>query len=397
VPLLKSRLGQYTASRLFRRGRTPGIRTAKTTLAVVLAFLVAEWLHTSDHPVLAPLTALLVVQLTTYKTVAHGLGRIASVLVGVLVALALANVVGFTWWSVGAVVALSLVVGRLLRLGPHLFEVPITAMLVLEVGGADKLVAGRVYETLIGAAIGVAVSALIAPPLYVQPAGDAIAELALRMARFARDFGDGLRGPWSRATADHWLNEARALDAEVTRADHTVARAEESARLNVRGRKARAAQPRLRTAIAGLEHSYVTLRSLSRALLDRTYFVPEEEQSAAYHLAQREALADVLDSAAAAFESVVPVVSGAEPAQEGRTEVEAHLAELHRRRDRLKDLLLVDPHVDEAAWQQHGALLAAIDRLRIEVEAAVRETNGSWRPPPIRTGSLPRVWRFGRG
>ena len=34
-------------------------------------------------------------------------------------------------------VAVSLVVGQLLRLGPHLLEVPISAMLVLAVGGAD--------------------------------------------------------------------------------------------------------------------------------------------------------------------------------------------------------------------------------------------------------------------
>ena len=40
------------------------------------------------------------------------------------------------------------------------------------------------------------------------------------------------------------------------------------------------------------------------------------------------------------------------------------------RRDRLGALLLVDPHVDPAAWQQHGALLAAVDRLRVEIAAA---------------------------
>ena len=52
--------------RLFRRGRTPGLRTAKTVLAAVLSYVVAEHLHTSDAPILAPLTALLVVQLTMY-------------------------------------------------------------------------------------------------------------------------------------------------------------------------------------------------------------------------------------------------------------------------------------------------------------------------------------------
>ena len=72
-------------ARLFRQGRAPGLRTAKTVLAAVVAFAIADWLHTSSAPVLAPLTALLVVQLTMYETVAHGRERIVSVVAGVLV------------------------------------------------------------------------------------------------------------------------------------------------------------------------------------------------------------------------------------------------------------------------------------------------------------------------
>src|SRR5688572_21174026 len=124
------------AAMLARWGRVPGLRTAKTTLAAVLAYVVADLLNTSPSPVIASLTALLVVQLTVYETVAQGLQRIFSVLAGVLLAVGIASVVGLTWWSLGAVVAVSLVVGILLRLGPHLPEVPISAMLVLAVGGA---------------------------------------------------------------------------------------------------------------------------------------------------------------------------------------------------------------------------------------------------------------------
>ena len=112
-----SRLVRRARTSLLRRGRVPGVRTAKTTLAVVASYLIAELLHVSDHPVVAPLTALLVVQLTLYRTFAHGIGQVGGVLAGVVVAVGVANLVGFTWWSLGAVVALSLIVGRLLRLG----------------------------------------------------------------------------------------------------------------------------------------------------------------------------------------------------------------------------------------------------------------------------------------
>src|SRR4029453_17698808 len=110
---------------LLRQGHIPGLRTAKSTLAAVLAYVVSSLLHTSDQPVIASLTALLVVQLTMYETVAHGLQRIASVVAGVLVALGIATFVGLTWWSLGAVVAISLVIGLALRPGPHTLGGPV--------------------------------------------------------------------------------------------------------------------------------------------------------------------------------------------------------------------------------------------------------------------------------
>ena len=367
-------------ARFLRRGRTPGLRTAKTTLAAVLSYVLADALNTSSSPVLAPLTALLVVQVTLYRTVAESLQRIVSVLAGVLVAIAVASVVGLTWYSLGAVVAVALVLGRLLRLGPHLLEVPISAMLVLAVGGAESVAAGRVYETLVGAAVGLTVSALVAPPLYLQPAGDAIADLADRMAGFQRDLAAALRSDWSRSAALRWLEGARALGAEVNRADRTLDQAEESARLNPRGAPARTVQPRLRGALTALEHCYVALRELCRALLDRTFFVPEEEAAAAYGEDVRVALAEILECSATAMEAVGDVVPGQVT---DVAVVEKHLAVLQAHRDRLSRLLLVDPQADPAAWGQHGALLAAVDWLRVEMESAVRRPEQPWRPPPL--------------
>jgi uncharacterized membrane protein YgaE (UPF0421/DUF939 family) len=109
---LAGSLADRIRSTLFRRGRTPGLRTAKVTLAVVAAYLLAEVLHLSEsHPIVAPLVALLVVQLTLYQSLAHGLGRVGGVLAGVGVAVLVAHFVGLTWWSLGAVVAGSIVVG----------------------------------------------------------------------------------------------------------------------------------------------------------------------------------------------------------------------------------------------------------------------------------------------
>jgi len=370
-------------SALFRRGRTPGLRTAKTTLAAVLSFVVAQGLLTSPAPVLAPLTALLVVQLTMYETVASGLQRVASVVAGVLIAVGVATWVGLTWWSLGFVVAASLIIGRLLHLGHHLLEVPISAMLVLAVGGAEGPALDRVYETLIGAAVGVAVNLVIAAPLYLQPASDTLTELAEKMADFLRHLADQLGEGWSRESSDRMLDQARRLGEEVDHADRTLARAQDSARFNPRAGQARDALPRLRTGLTGLEHTYVTIRNLCRSLLDRTYFVPSEQAGSVYDAQVSDALALVLQAAADAVGHVSVVTSGTEAQDVARIEVDRRLSELHRRRDLLADLLHEEASADRATWQQHGALLTDLDRMRIEIEAAVRPPEQAWRPPPV--------------
>ena len=370
---------------LFRLGRASGLRTGKTVLAAMLAFAAADWLNTSDAPVLAPLTALLVVQLTMYETFTAGWERIVSVVAGVLVAYLFALVTGLTWWSLGLVVAISLVAGRLLRLGDNLMEVPISAMLILAVGGAGTGTAaeGRVVETLVGAVVAVLVNLLIAPPLYVQPASEAIAELAQRMARFSRSLAEAVCGEWSRETALLQLAEARALGEEVTRADRNLARTEESARLNPRGRVAREARPRLRSTLTALEHVQVMLRDLARTLLDRTFFVPEEEAAAAYSQEARSALAHVLDALATALEDTAAVVCRGETTEAAARRIETHLDTLETWRNKLGALLLVDPQADPAAWVQHGALLTTIDRLRVELETALHPSLEPWRPAPL--------------
>src|SRR4029453_8276940 len=63
--------------------------------------------------------------------------------------------------------------------------------------------------------------------------------------------------------------------------------------------------------------------------------------------------------------------------------IEKHLETLETWRTELGALLLVDPQADPAAWAQHGALLTAIDRLRVELEAALHPSLEPWRPAPL--------------
>src|ERR1700753_2786727 len=85
--------------------------TAPATFAYLLALLIPAG---TSRPVLAPLTALLILQASLYQTIRSGIRKVASVTVGVLVAVTVAEFIGFSWWQLALVIAGALLIGRVL-------------------------------------------------------------------------------------------------------------------------------------------------------------------------------------------------------------------------------------------------------------------------------------------
>ena len=150
--------------------------------ATVAAYAVADVLLTDTVPVIAALTALLVTEATLFDILTAGVQRVVSVVVGVLLAVAFSMLVGISWWSLGLLVGLSIVIGQVLRLGPHLVEVPISAMLVLAVGGEQTVASDRVIETLIGATVGIAVNLAFPPQIRANTAAATVGVFADEIA-----------------------------------------------------------------------------------------------------------------------------------------------------------------------------------------------------------------------
>lgn len=363
------------------RVRLRGVRTLKATAAAVVAYLAATPLSENPRPVLAPLSALLVVQLTLYESLGSGLRRIVSVVAGVLVAVGISSVVGLTWWSLGIAVAGSLVLGRLLRLRGEVTEVPISAMLVLAVGGAEIAATGRVVETVIGAVVGVVVGAAIAPPLYVRPATDAVEHLAAVAARVLRRVSTEVGETYTREQAERWLDEARGLGRDVLRADRELGRAEASLRLNPRARRRPHAAASLRTGLEALERAAVSLRGVCRSLAD---LAREAGDEPAYDEEVRRALADLLADVADAVEAYGQLVGsevvGTGPHDERLRDA---LGRAWQDRHRLADLLRRQERLREDQWSVHGALTSHVDRLLRDVDSDARaELRRSWPQPP---------------
>ncbi|HEY4728721.1 MAG TPA: aromatic acid exporter family protein, partial [Actinomycetes bacterium] len=345
-----------------------GWRTIKTTLAAVLAYLLAVWLLGSQPPpLLAPLTALLVAQLTIFETVKSSVERVGSVVAGVLVAVLISKVVGLTWWSLGITILAALVIGLLLRLGDHTLEVPISAMLVLAVAGQAGTVAiDRVTETLIGAVTGVVVSFMLRPPMYVQPAGDAIGQLAADMAELLTSMGAELTEGWSSEQARAREERAHELDRPLRAARIALTRGEDSLRLNPRQRRVREGASSLRAALAALEHSAVQVRGITLDLADLAEAVEARGQAEPELLVALGALLVELGVGVAAFgQLVAPEVAGP-PREAVPLHIALEIARTHR--DVLAELMLVDARSDLELWHIQGSLLANVDRLLREID-----------------------------
>src|SRR5689334_4853 len=356
-----------------RRAQPTAVYIARLTATAVFAYLIAQALPGgSPRSVLAPLTALLVVQATLFNTIGTAIRRVAAVTVGVLAAVAVAAYVPFSWWVLGLLVAGTLALGIVLRLREEILEVPISAMLIFSVG-SQAAASTRIIETLVGAAAGLAAGLLFAP-IRVQPAKEAVGEMSRQMADLLSQMAEGLAEAPDPKRAAEWLDRTRALRGEIERVDDALARAEESIRLNPR--KLRAGNPAagLRDGVDTLERAATDMRVLARSVADSARI--DSEDSPVREAETRARLAAVIGELSAAVRAYGQLLEAepvpgvlAEFAAEPITGVlEDHLEEAHRQQDELAGLLSTDPAEHPEGWQLRGEILAHVDRLRSELE-----------------------------
>jgi Fusaric acid resistance protein-like len=265
-------------NRLRKDGWVTAGWSLRITVAAVASYLVATLVFPGPPPLLAPLTAMLVVQVTPVSLLASGLDRVVAVVAGVALAAAFAAVVPLEWWSLGLLIFISLALGHLLRLGDNLLEVAISAMLVLGVGAfsAESAAWQRIAETLVGAAVGVAANLLFPPKIASADAAKAIDSLADLMSGLLNRAADEMtelmaQGRDVAPVARDWLDEARRITHEdIPEVGSALIHAEQGRRLNVRAVGTPDMGPGLRQGFEALEHSALAVRSMFRTVADAT-------------------------------------------------------------------------------------------------------------------------------
>jgi hypothetical protein len=354
-------------ARVRRDGRAALLWSLRITVAATASYVVASVFFPGTQPLLAPLTAMLVVQVTPLSLLASGLDRVVAVVAGVALAVGFAAVVPLEWWSLGVLILISITIGQYLRLRSNLVEVAISAMLVLGVGaiGAEAAAWQRIAETLVGAAVGIIATLVFPPKVASSDAGraidglaDAVSELLVRAATESDAMAEGDPQRLSGA-AREWLGDARRITHDIPTVGAALLRAEEGRRLNVRAVRTPHVEPGLRQGLEALEHTAVAIRGLMRSVVDASEGDWLDDDSARDVLRD---LAETFRRLAAGTDAFGELVR-----HEGDVEVSLSREDISRLRAAQDGMLGARARLDSALDQSHPADV-------IELYAAARAT-----------------------
>jgi uncharacterized membrane protein YgaE (UPF0421/DUF939 family) len=250
--------------------RMPLLQVVKAVVATIGAWLVAGWLIPAPLPVFGAIAALLVVQPSVNQSFGKAIERSVGVVLGVLVATGLVLLLGSASWVVLIAIAAALLIAWALRMTPGTAnQVAISAMLVLALGGTTPDYAlDRVIETLIGAAIGIVVNALVVPPVAVAPARRDLALLGGELAASLDRLATALSTPQSPAALQQLMLEARLMRPMRDAADASIATGEESLTLNPRRSRHRDELREMRALLERLTPIVTQVIGMTRAVFD---------------------------------------------------------------------------------------------------------------------------------
>ncbi len=250
--------------------RSPLLQVLKTSVAVVAAWLVCSAVFTQSAPIFAAIAALLVVQPSVNQSIAKGLERSVGVILGVVLAYGIGFVFGTSGWVVLVAIVLALLFSWVLKLGPgSANQIPISAMLVLSLGALHlNYAVDRILETIIGAAIGLAVNVLIVPPVLLQPAHLAVARLAREVAAAMERLAHVLTVETGADELEVVRGKARDLRRIRDTATDAVARGAESLTLNPRRGRNRALLERDAELLERLGILVTRVMGMTRAVRD---------------------------------------------------------------------------------------------------------------------------------
>jgi len=369
APLARWR--ERTWADLLGINRTVLVQALKIALSAALSWALAQWLFGSPAPIYAPITASFVALITIRASIRDAYQRVLGVLVGIFVAIGLGELMGLHAWSIGAIVGVGFLVGKLIRLEPGAAaQIPITGLLLIGLGQGAGYAETRILDTLVGAVVAVLVNILVVPPNRVSQARQAVDQLAQLSVDVLSEISDGIAVPWSRTQADRWLRQSRGTRQLVNRAEDEADTAVDSLRLHPGRRNWTEVLSQVHRALAALRVIGVQVSVLARTLRDTADRIPPHHN----HQLPLPRAAELLGTTAAAVDAFGhallddPDDEAAGTMAAARAEIDLARAQIAEIRGDLQDL--IDANLARGLYL--GTLVVETERILDELDAATR-------------------------
>lgn len=345
------------------RTRMVALQTGKSTVAAIIAWYIASELFGNQAAWLAPMTAVLMVHSTVYRSISEGVRRVVAVAVGAMLSAAVGTILGLSALSLLVVVPLSLLAARLPWIRAQGEYITVTAVVLLTFGmfSDASFLASYVVDTAVGAVVGTLVNAFVFPPGYQRSARAAVSDLASHEARTLRDVADGTQEGWTYDRAEMWRRRADRLIREAESAQSILSWSQESQRWNPWPKKeprdhARRYQP----AITVLWHVALEIQDVARGLRDGARHRSESDM-----LSAAPPLQDDLEPLLDAVADVVETFGDDPQLRAGRLSEHVRQA-LHQVQQRHSDMASRMSQVslaDPERFAATGAVLQGVDRM----------------------------------
>ncbi|WP_336320364.1 FUSC family protein [Streptomyces lavendofoliae] len=226
--------------------RDLAVQAVKAAGAAILAWAVAGWWWQAPLALMAPWTAVALVQSTVYRSVRTGAQQVVLIAAGTVLAAAAAGLTGGnTMAAMAIVLPVTALLGNYSRFEGQGVYASTTALFVLVYGsfsGFDIL--HRLLETLLGAVIGIGVNALVLPPVHLRHAHESLCRLPREGAELLRSMAEEMERGYERRQAQEWHARARRLPQRLADLRNARMWTRESLRLNP-GRRIRRPGPEL--------------------------------------------------------------------------------------------------------------------------------------------------------
>lgn len=246
---------------------------AVTAVAASVAWAVAS-LSGIASPVPGAVAAVLTVALSANRSMKTGVSLVVATAAALMIAFGLYQVWGIHVWTAGVLVAVSLVIGRAMRLGVDgALQIPATALFVYVLGDGltDDVIIHRIAATLLGVVVGLLFSFIAHPETPDQRITEQLSELNTRLASVLTEIGMQSANGCTRRQAAQWLTECRTLAVDVRRLGETLDDLALGSRVTVPTSRAhRSKNQAIRDQYTVLQQTTGQVNDIARGLFDAT-------------------------------------------------------------------------------------------------------------------------------